>query len=185
MGDVHYMISETAKRVGVESHVLRYWEDELNLQIGRTEMGHRFYTEDDVQLFNCIKELKEQGLQLRELKSIIPDLMETREKLRAKRAPAVQEGRLVHLNAEELETLLFHAMKRAMEENNAVLEAGICKGVTDKVSHDVDFLLQAKDRQEEERFRRLDHLIRQQQANRRESARQMPARYIRRILGEF
>ena len=25
MGEVHYMISEAAKRVGVEAHVLRYW----------------------------------------------------------------------------------------------------------------------------------------------------------------
>ena len=37
MGDVHYMISEAAKHVGVESHVLRYWEEELDLPIGRTE----------------------------------------------------------------------------------------------------------------------------------------------------
>lgn len=29
MGDVHYMISEAAKHVGVESHVLRYWEEGL------------------------------------------------------------------------------------------------------------------------------------------------------------
>ena len=62
MGDVHYMISEAAKHVGVESHVLRYWEEELDLPIGRTEMGHRHYTEEDIQLFSCIKELKEQGL---------------------------------------------------------------------------------------------------------------------------
>ena len=61
MGDVHYMISEAAKHVGVESHVLRYWEEELDLPIGRTEMGHRHYTEEDIQLFSCIKELKEQG----------------------------------------------------------------------------------------------------------------------------
>ena len=32
MGDVHYMISEAAKHVGVESHVLRYWEEELDLR---------------------------------------------------------------------------------------------------------------------------------------------------------
>ena len=31
MGEVHYMISEAAKRVGVEAHVLRYWEEELDL----------------------------------------------------------------------------------------------------------------------------------------------------------
>ena len=40
MGEVHYMISEAAKRVNVETHVLRYWEEELSLSIGRTEMGH-------------------------------------------------------------------------------------------------------------------------------------------------
>ena len=43
MGEVRYMISEAAKQVHVESHVLRYWEEELNLKIGRTEMGHRYY----------------------------------------------------------------------------------------------------------------------------------------------
>ena len=70
MGEVHYMISEAAKRVGVEAHVLRYWEEELDLPIGRTEMGHRYYTEDDIRLFHCIKDLKEQSMQLRELKTV-------------------------------------------------------------------------------------------------------------------
>ena len=82
MGDVHYMISEAAKQVGVESHVLRYWEEELNLPIGRTDMGHRHYTKEDIQLFSCIKELKNQGIQLKELKGLIPDLIRTREVLR-------------------------------------------------------------------------------------------------------
>ena len=66
MGEVHYMISEAAKRVGVEAHVLRYWEEELDLPIGRTEMGHRYYTEDDIRLFHCSKDLKEPSMQLRE-----------------------------------------------------------------------------------------------------------------------
>ena len=39
MGEVRFMISEAAKKVQVESHVLRYWEDELHIPIGRTEMG--------------------------------------------------------------------------------------------------------------------------------------------------
>ena len=41
MGEVRFMISEAAKKVQVESHVLRYWEDELHIPIGRTEMGQR------------------------------------------------------------------------------------------------------------------------------------------------
>ena len=55
MGEVRFMISEAAKKVQVESHVLRYWEEELHIPIGRTEMGHRYYTQDDIQLFCCIK----------------------------------------------------------------------------------------------------------------------------------
>ena len=82
MGEVHYMISEAAKRVNVETHVLRYWEEELSLSIGRTEMGHRYYTEDDIQLFCCIKELKEQGIQLKELKGLILICCERENKLK-------------------------------------------------------------------------------------------------------
>ena len=48
MGEVRFMISEAAKKVQVESHVLRYWEEELHIPIGRTEMGHRYYTQDDI-----------------------------------------------------------------------------------------------------------------------------------------
>mgnify|MGYP000426476217 CR=1 FL=1 len=32
MGEVRFMISEAAKKVHVESHVLRYWEEELGLR---------------------------------------------------------------------------------------------------------------------------------------------------------
>lgn len=82
MGEVRFMISEAAKKVHVESHVLRYWEEELGLSIGRTEMGHRYYTEDDIQLFCCIKRLKDEGMLLRDLKLLIPQLNETRNRLR-------------------------------------------------------------------------------------------------------
>lgn len=69
MGEVRFMISEAAKQVNVESHVLRYWEEELDLTIGRTEMGHRYYTKDDIQLFCCIKKLKNEGMLLKRLKT--------------------------------------------------------------------------------------------------------------------
>lgn len=61
MGEVRFMISEAAKKVQVESHVLRYWEEELHIPIGRTEMGHRYYTQDDIQLFAVLKNLRMKG----------------------------------------------------------------------------------------------------------------------------
>ena len=63
-----YLISDASKKVEVESHVLRYWEDELKLPVKRNELGHRYYTEEDITEFREIKKLKEQGLQLKAIR---------------------------------------------------------------------------------------------------------------------
>ena len=68
MEKVRYMISDAANIVHVESHVLRYWEDELELNIPRNEMGHRYYTKENIAEFQRIKELKEQGYQLKAIR---------------------------------------------------------------------------------------------------------------------
>lgn len=66
-----YMISDAAKQVEVEAHVLRYWEEELEIPTKRNEMGHRYYTEEDIMKFRRIKELKEQGLQLKAIRHML------------------------------------------------------------------------------------------------------------------
>lgn len=66
-----YLINEAAKEVHVESHVLRYWEEELELPIGRNEQGHRIYTQEDIERFIEIKNLKDQGLQLKAVRTIL------------------------------------------------------------------------------------------------------------------
>lgn len=71
MAEVRYLISDAAKQVDVESHVLRYWEDELELQIPRNEMGHRYYTDYYIRLFRQIKDLKEKGYQLKAIKNAL------------------------------------------------------------------------------------------------------------------
>ena len=55
MAEVHYLISDASKKVDVEAHVLRYWEEELELRIPRNEMGHRYYTEFHIRLFRQVK----------------------------------------------------------------------------------------------------------------------------------
>lgn len=69
----YLLISDAAKEVKVESHVLRYWEEELHLPIKRNELGHRYYTEEDVERFKQIKSMKERGLQLKAIKMILRD----------------------------------------------------------------------------------------------------------------
>jgi len=69
----YLFISDAAREVKVESHVLRYWEEELHLPIKRNELGHRYYTEEDVERFKQIKGMKERGLQLKAIKMILKD----------------------------------------------------------------------------------------------------------------
>ena len=144
MGEVHYMISEAAKRVNVETHVLRYWEEELSLSIGRTEMGHRYYTEDDIQLFCCIKELKEQGIQLKELKGLIPDMLRTRDKLKLQKEPkeeltvsnsTVEEQPDMPSNEslEKIESQIEKVFQNAMLENNKILEESVSQAISQTI----------------------------------------------------
>jgi len=44
MDEVHYLISDASRKVDVEAHVLRYWEEELELDIPRngTQILYRF-----------------------------------------------------------------------------------------------------------------------------------------------
>ena len=167
MGEVRYMISEAAKRVNMEAHVLRHWEEELGLTIGRTEMGHRYYTDEDVRLFNCIKELKEQGMLLKELKDLIPDMQKTRAKLHEKKETESK-------NKEKP----LSDLQLALLENNQVLQ----EAITQSVIKEMGYLFLAQEQQEEERYKRLDSLIRQQQSYRKEYARSTPLIQLRRIF---
>ena len=81
MKERRYIISDASKLIEVESHVLRYWEEELGIDIPRNEMGHRYDTDYYIELLKRVKELKDGGFQLKAIKMLIPELtnMNTRE----------------------------------------------------------------------------------------------------------
>lgn len=72
--ETRYTVRQAVEMTGIKSYVLRYWEEELNLRIQRNELGHRYYTGYDIQLFLNIKELKNRGLQLRAIRDLIPQI---------------------------------------------------------------------------------------------------------------
>ncbi len=108
MRENKYTISEAAKLLSVENHVLRYWEEELELNIPRNELGHRYYREEEIQLLHCIKELKNKGFQLKAVKEVLPDL-EQKKLIDIHKLLTTQE----ELENQELE----EAQKRSSEEN--------------------------------------------------------------------
>ena len=71
-----YVIHEVAKEVDVEAHVLRYWEEELELPILRNDKGHRVYSQEDIRRFSRIKNMRDQGLQLKAVKRVLDQAQE-------------------------------------------------------------------------------------------------------------
>ena len=71
MAEKSYSISEAAAMVEVETHVLRYWEEELEIDIRRNEMGHRCYEDRDVKILQRVKILKDKGIQLKAIKDMV------------------------------------------------------------------------------------------------------------------
>ncbi len=169
-----YMISDAAKLVDVESHVLRYWEEELEIDIPRNEMGHRYYTDYYINVFRKIKELKDQGFLLKAIKIALPEIMEgnaidalttirseSRHEIEAEHAVIpiqVSEGKPSKM--EQFQMILGNIVTAALEENNKSLSKEVSKNVSDSVIKEMDYLLRMKEEQEEERFKKFDEMVR-------------------------
>lgn len=160
-----YTVRQAAEMTGVKSYVLRYWEDELELQIQRNELGHRYYTRYDIQLFMNIKELKKRGLQLRAIKELIPQIAHAAPGSSASRTKLLESGEEVldfdfkegDIPQEAGEKPFVWVENDKILEFQAILERLIAQEMQSK-------------NEEEERCRSLDLAIRRQQMARREAA---------------
>lgn len=179
MEEKHYMISDAAKLVDVESHVLRYWEEELKIDIPRNEMGHRYYTEQYITLFQEIKKLKEQGFLLKAIKTLLPDLMEGKifsdgQELKncvaEVGAASVQQTVDSGDKMEQFRLILGGIVSQALENNNEALGKEVSVRVSDSVLKEMDYLLRLKEEREEERYKKFDEMLRSYQRGNRETA---------------
>ena len=164
-------------------------------------MGHRHYTEEDIQLFSCIKDSKNRDYSLKEIKQLLPDMLRTKALLKARKSdapkaatsinevadpqdPALSVYTADNLSLSVYQPLLEESLRKILLENNQILEGSLGKSVSEKVTKEMDFLLQAKERLEEDRYRKLDHLLRQQQALRKEASKSAARHYLRKLFGE-
>ncbi len=181
MEKIRYMISDAANIVNVESHVLRYWEEELELQIPRNEMGHRYYTEENIAQFQKIKEWKEKGYQLKAIRMMIhsgeyseedKSLSGEKQELCDMQNPAVLDkhhnnSALNTVKLEQFQNMMIGIVRKAVEENNQALGKEVGIQVGDRVLKEMNYLMREQDEAEEERFRKLDAAIRTHQKGKR------------------
>lgn len=169
-----YLISDAAKQVQVESHVLRYWEEELKLPIKRNELGHRYYTEEDITRFRQIRDLKEQGLQLKAIRNMLQkgealslsplqqapqmqqqlppqSLPETEHK---RHVLMVNKGEFVPISEESkeakslrLQQLLQNMIVEAVRSNNRE----VCDEIKESLLKELDYQFRVQEEREDER----------------------------------
>lgn len=183
MDKLRYMISDAANLVNVEAHVLRYWEEELELSIPRNEMGHRYYTKENIQQFLKIKELKEQGYQLKAIKMVVHNGKNPEEAaaetmgVMPDKYPVSQTANGAwpdrntvnqpkeYASAEDkmaqFRQLMSGIVKEALAENNPALGREVGENVGDRVLKEMNYLMREQDELEEERYRKLDAAIRE------------------------
>lgn len=186
----YLFISDAAKEVKVESHVLRYWEEELHLPIKRNELGHRYYTEEDVERFKKIKGMKERGLQLKAIKMILKDgkldVLPQEEPAGAVNAAGQKEqeqgGLAIDIvdtqssavsaeskedKSRRLQWLLQQLIRETLQENNGEL----CREIKESVVKELDYQFRMQEEREEIRdkmlaerdevyYKKMDELLR-------------------------
>ena len=182
------MISDAARMVSLEQHVLRYWEDELQLDVPRNEMGHRYYTEENIRELLRIKELREQGYQLKAIRMYLKKEKRMAEKQREeeKKSGDMIDGFVTVTSVQELglgeppeeDAAELAQVRQDLPEKKIKLEQFqalmteivgqalrenntiITEHVEERILKEMNYLMQEHARQEEDRYRKLDEAIR-------------------------
>lgn len=216
-------IKDAAKKLNVEAHVLRYWEDELRLDIKRNAMGHRYYDERDIRLFQEVQELKAKGFSLKDIRQGIAKQKQERDAVqnkvhvdeirtgntgtdskadvtelaRIKENPANIHGKniaepafdagaensgmkVVDFKLAQMQTAMNKIVANALRENKDIITTSIKSEITTDVMRQFDTVMREKEEREEERFRKLDEVLRQmQRANEEVAATKVKRRFGR------
>ncbi|TCK99728.1 MerR-like DNA binding protein [Natranaerovirga hydrolytica] len=187
---MRYIISDASKRLNVEPHVLRYWEEELELDITRNELGHRYYSEEDIMVLENIKALKDQGFQLKAIKMLLPSLEKGEEfthignkgediventgsewvgqEIKDSPVANIQDNKF-----QKFQEIMEDMFKKNLESNNDILT----EDISEKVIKQMDYLLRMQEEKEEQRFKKFDETIREFQKMRQEAAISKPKKF--------
>lgn len=196
MKETCYQIKEAAAKVGVESHVLRYWEEELKMDIHRNEMGHRYYTEKDIEVLSKVRDLKEKGLQLKAIRNYlemrrkqitqergqttVQTIVENMEKQTGKKeqhttdkhevVPVSQQILSNEEKMQQFQLLMNRIVGNAIQENNELIGKSAGEHAANAVVTQFQGMTKEQEERAEARYRKLDQTLREIQQARLEAA---------------
>ncbi len=211
MGEKRYIISDASKMLNVESHVLRYWEEELEIKVPRNEMGHRYYTESNIEILSKVRDYKNQGYSLKAIKNMIGRVKNAKDRLtvrqpislmeiREKRGDNLCNGNVfdnsqnmtdicekeggdlcvssekqlsndskanmentTNIKMEQFQNLMNKIVSNALKESTEGLGKELSDNVSENVLKGMNYMMRVQEEKEEERYKKLDELMRSKQ----------------------
>ena len=159
------MISDAARELEVETHVLRYWEEELRLPIPRNDMGHRCYGEKEMRLLKEIKEQKEKGILLKDIKDKIYQLQKEEEE---KRENLAVQSELQREKMMQFQEIMTKIMGQALKQHQQELSRQMGQQIATQVVKEMDYHFREQEALENARYQKFDELMRSYQKARAE-----------------
>lgn len=102
-----YSIKDFAKTLDISICAVRKWEDDYQLCIPRNELGHRFYTQREIDIFKKIIKLKDEGANIHLIRKIL-----------------VNEGVIEELQEENLPQMAEEKLKLEEFEESIITRIG-------------------------------------------------------------
>jgi DNA-binding transcriptional MerR regulator len=166
--EVFMTIKEASKALDIKEHVLRYWEEELNLTISRNDMGYRDYNKRDIDMFKQIIRLRNQGVGLKDIRDAITKYQNTytqtqsstdisdeasandttaslpsgmSDESSANKADVPDEIKIVDFKTAQLQSVMNKIVANAFRENKELITASLRDEFTENI---VEFFNQNK-----------------------------------------
>ncbi|WP_027629091.1 MerR family transcriptional regulator [Ruminiclostridium cellobioparum] len=114
-----YSITELSECLNITDHALRFYEKEFGLKIPKDSRGRRFYTTELANVMYQIKDMRDQGLELKAIRKILED-----EHIIKVNPPGTALNSSVQLNEAQLPAIMGHAASQlSSTELTAIIDA--------------------------------------------------------------
>lgn len=143
--NIIYSIGEIAKILDISEHTVRKYENDFYLKIPRNELGHRYYTDKEVGLFQMIISWKQKGL----TKTTINELMNHSVDAIDQKEHAMELITLDKLTGKEIAELMAKQMSDMMMEREQKLKEEFNK----ELKQELKIQLEAQEDRMEEKIK--------------------------------
>lgn len=113
-----YTINEVAEKLELNSQTLRKWENDFDLKIPRNDMGHRYYTDKEIELFENIQGWKDKGAS----KKVINSYLGRVDQFQDQKEQALELITLDKLTGKEIKELMSKQMAEILIEREEKLK---------------------------------------------------------------